>query len=101
MRHRNLVNHAMEMGKRLGIEAGERMLGYISMSFDAALEEIFPVLLRGGTIVIAENPAELVGTSLLEEDRKRRDQLPAPAGECVAPDRRGDGEEGIERCRRA
>lgn len=42
------------------------MLHYISISFDAALEEIFPVLLRGGTIVLAENPAELVGTSLLK-----------------------------------
>ena len=79
VRHRNLVNHAVEMGLRYGIEAGERMLGYISMSFDAALEEIFPVLLNGGTIVIAEDPASLVGTSLLEAiERERINYLHLP-----------------------
>ncbi len=65
VRHKNLVNHALEMGKRLGIEAGGRMLQYISISFDASLESIFPVLLKGGTVVVVENPAELVGMSLL------------------------------------
>jgi amino acid adenylation domain-containing protein len=66
VRHRNLVNHACEMKARYGMGTGERMLEYLSISFDAALEEIFPTLLSGGTIVVAKNPAELVGTSLLD-----------------------------------
>ena len=64
--HRNLVNHAWEMMRQFDVRVGERILEYISISFDAALEGIFPVLFSGGTIVVAKNPAELVGTSLLE-----------------------------------
>jgi amino acid adenylation domain-containing protein len=66
VKHRNLVNHAWSMKQRFRMAVAERMLKYISISFDAALEEIFPTLLSGGTIVMAKNPSELVGTSLLE-----------------------------------
>ena len=66
IQHRSLINHAWEMKGKLGIDFGDKILEYISISFDAALESIFPALLNGATIVIAKNPAELVGSSLLE-----------------------------------
>jgi amino acid adenylation domain-containing protein len=72
--HHNLINHASEMADVYGLATGERILQYISISFDAAFEEIFPVLLRGGTIVVAEKPAEFVGTSLLNLIREKEIQ---------------------------
>ena len=80
VRHRNLVNHASWMKQRLRMEVGERILGYFSISFDGAVDWIYPALVSGGTIVIARNPAELVGTSLLdyiEEEKINYLHLPA------------------------
>ena len=57
VRQRNLINDAWDMKERYLIKEGDRMLSYISISFDASLEEIFPVLLSGGTIVVSKNPA--------------------------------------------
>ena len=42
--HRALVNHVWHLAERLGLQPGARMLQFISASFDASAEEIFPTL---------------------------------------------------------
>ncbi|HEX4150082.1 MAG TPA: condensation domain-containing protein, partial [Pirellulales bacterium] len=50
--HRALVNHAWYLAGRLGLEPGQRVLQFISPSFDASAEEIFPALASGATLVL-------------------------------------------------
>jgi len=49
---RNLLNHALALLRVYGINATCRLLQFVSLSFDAAGEEIFPILLGGGTLVL-------------------------------------------------
>ncbi|MFI9842483.1 amino acid adenylation domain-containing protein [Nonomuraea sp. NPDC051941] len=49
----SLVNHAKHMTVSLGIQPGDRFLQFSSLSFDAALEEIFPALIGGGALVLS------------------------------------------------
>jgi amino acid adenylation domain-containing protein len=51
--HRSLVNHNRFAIERFGLGPGERVLQFASVSFDAALEEIFPTLLCGATLVLS------------------------------------------------
>ena len=49
----------------LGIEPSDRVLQFASLAFDAAVEEIFPCLIRGGTLVLRpENMIETMSTFL-------------------------------------
>jgi surfactin family lipopeptide synthetase A len=50
--HRALVNYALSAVKEYGLVRGDRVLQFASMSFDAALEEIYPCLLQGATLVL-------------------------------------------------
>jgi amino acid adenylation domain-containing protein len=52
--HRALVNHASAMSKLYGLNPGQRVLQFTALSFDVAAEEIFPTLLSGATIVVAD-----------------------------------------------
>ncbi len=63
------------------------MLQFISLSFDASAEEIFPTLISGATLVLSGSPAELVGRQLLElceQEEVTLLHLPAPVWhQCV------------------
>ncbi len=62
--HRALVNHAQAMIKVYGLTSAHRLLQFISPSFDAAGEEIFPTLLSGATLVLPEIPSGLLAHQL-------------------------------------
>ncbi len=62
--HSSLVNHALAFGKQIEMSPNDRVLQFISLSFDAAGEEIYPLLLHGGGIVLHSAPGELTGQEL-------------------------------------
>ncbi len=50
--HRSLVNFTQAVSRLFGVEPGDRVLQFASLSFDASAEEIYPCLTRGGTLVL-------------------------------------------------
>lgn len=61
----NLSAHAAAMIPALGLSAADRVLQFASLSFDVSLEEIFPTLVVGATVVLrnaamAESPARFM-----------------------------------------
>ncbi len=62
--HRNIVNHAHALMAQTGIGPGDRMLQFVSLSFDAAGEEFYPTLLSGATLVLPADSQALLGTEL-------------------------------------
>ena len=52
--HRGLVNHGTAAVELYGLGASDRMLQFSSLSFDIAIEEIFPTWLAGGTVVLKD-----------------------------------------------
>ncbi|HHJ51964.1 MAG TPA: amino acid adenylation domain-containing protein, partial [Caldithrix abyssi] len=69
---RALVNHATAMRDEYDMQVGDRILQYISISFDAAAEEIYPALISGATLVLPPGGAELSGFDLLEIIEKEK-----------------------------
>jgi amino acid adenylation domain-containing protein len=65
--HAALASRARALARRYGLDAGHRLLQFVSFSFDAFAEEVFPTLLSGGTLVLHERPAEIPPAALLEE----------------------------------
>ena len=49
--HRSVVNHALDAARRFGLGAGDRVLQFASLSFDIAVEEIFPAWSAGASVV--------------------------------------------------
>ncbi|MFI0487359.1 non-ribosomal peptide synthase/polyketide synthase [Actinomadura sp. 9N215] len=78
--HRGLANHNEAMSTRFGLGTDTRALQAFSPGFDAAAEEIFPVLARGGTLHVLPDgwpdPAQLA-VHILES---RPTLLHMPAG---------------------
>ncbi|XXF81585.1 amino acid adenylation domain-containing protein [Myxococcaceae bacterium GXIMD 01537] len=60
LQHRGVVNHNLAVAARFGLTAGDRVLQFTPINFDAAVEEIFPPLATGAAVVIR---GELVPTS--------------------------------------
>lgn len=56
----NLTEFAQCASKYLAIEPHDRILQFASSAFDACVEEIFPCLLRGGTLVL--RPEDMIET---------------------------------------
>ena len=52
IRHRAVVNHNVDFLRRYGLQPGDRVLQFASISFDTAAEELFPALLAGATVVL-------------------------------------------------
>lgn len=52
--HRGLVNHSAAAIELYGLSATDRMLQFSSLSFDIAIEEIFPTWIAGGTVVLKD-----------------------------------------------
>ena len=49
--HRSVVNHALDAARRFGLGPGDRVLQFASLSFDIAVEEIFPAWASGASVV--------------------------------------------------
>ena len=63
--HRSIVNYAAYVANLFDLGITDRVLQFASLSFDAAAEEIFPTLARGGTLVLrTEDMIETVRTFL-------------------------------------
>ncbi|MBG0816362.1 non-ribosomal peptide synthetase [Planomonospora sp. ID82291] len=77
--HRSLVTFARDIVERLGLGAGDRFLQFASPSFDVLVEELFPIWLAGGAVVIptrhlVSGEADLV--DLVERERLTVMELP-------------------------
>ncbi|QSQ17761.1 non-ribosomal peptide synthetase [Myxococcus landrumensis] len=66
--HRSVVNHNLAIVKRFGLRAGDRMLQFAPLTFDAAAEDLYPPLVVGATVVLRNGlvPAHAM-TPYLEE----------------------------------
>ena len=50
--HRALVNYTHAVAEEYGITAADRVLQFASVSYDAHVEEVYPCLTHGGTLVL-------------------------------------------------
>ncbi|MCC3405300.1 MAG: amino acid adenylation domain-containing protein [Microcoleus sp. PH2017_10_PVI_O_A] len=50
--HRGMVHHSKAIVQEFNLRAGDRVLQFSSMSFDIIIEEVFPSLVSGATIVL-------------------------------------------------
>ncbi|AFC31316.1 amino acid adenylation [Paenibacillus mucilaginosus 3016] len=50
--HKGVVNHCAGVTELFGLEAQDRVLQFTSVSFDVAVQEIFPALLAGAELVL-------------------------------------------------
>ncbi|MEG4958745.1 MULTISPECIES: amino acid adenylation domain-containing protein [unclassified Microcoleus] len=55
VQHASLANYTQAASVEYGIKAGDRILQFASLSFDASAEEIYPCLTRGATLVLRGN----------------------------------------------
>ena len=53
--HDALANHCYRMREHYGIRREDRVLQFASFSFDASLEQIFPTLMSGATVVLRDS----------------------------------------------
>jgi len=68
--HRSVVNHNLAIVKRFGLRAGDRMLQFAPLTFDAAAEDLYPPLAVGATVVLRNGlvPAHAMTPYLEETD---------------------------------
>ncbi|WP_417903620.1 amino acid adenylation domain-containing protein [Caldimonas brevitalea] len=50
--HAALVAHVQAMAERFGLTASDRVLQFSTLSFDASVDQLFPALLSGATVVL-------------------------------------------------
>jgi amino acid adenylation domain-containing protein len=50
--HQNLVNHSLAIASQYNLTTSDKVLQFAALSFDVALEEIFPSWLSGATVVL-------------------------------------------------
>lgn len=53
--HGSIANYTQVAADTFGLQPGDRVLQFASISFDTTAEEIFPCLLRGATLVLRTN----------------------------------------------
>jgi amino acid adenylation domain-containing protein len=63
--HYAVVNHNLAMVEQFGLTPADRMLQFATISFDAAVEEIFPTWMTGATLVLRPDSMLVSGTELL------------------------------------
>jgi amino acid adenylation domain-containing protein len=69
--HRGLVNHHTAAIRLYDLCASDRTLQFSSLSFDIAIEEIFPTWIAGGTVVLRTDDMPLAGSGFLRWIRQR------------------------------
>ena len=62
VQHGGLVNHNLTVASLFDISPADRVLQFSSLSFDIAIEELFPAWIRGATVVFRDDQA-LLGPS--------------------------------------
>jgi amino acid adenylation domain-containing protein/non-ribosomal peptide synthase protein (TIGR01720 family) len=78
--NRALANHAVAAAARYELAPGDRVLHFASLAFDVGIEEIFPALLAGATVVVrrpGDVPTIKEFDTLLREQRITAVNLPA------------------------
>jgi amino acid adenylation domain-containing protein len=65
VQHRSLVSRSLALVKSLGINSSDRLFQFVSLSFDASVQEIFLSLASGAALVLHRNPAESTTADLL------------------------------------
>jgi len=68
--HRGLVNHSAAAIKLYGLRPDERMLQFSSISFDIAIEELYPTWSSGGAVILKDANFSLGFSELMEFVRK-------------------------------
>ncbi len=68
--HRAVVNHNTAVRSLFRLSAADRVLQFATLNFDTAVEEIFPTLLTGATLVLRGNERVISGAELLELVRR-------------------------------
>jgi amino acid adenylation domain-containing protein len=63
--HAGLANYTMGAVEMFGLQPGDRMLQFCSISFDAAIEEIFSAWASGATLVFLQDEVSLEPSELL------------------------------------
>src|SRR4029077_19321244 len=63
--HRGLVNHNVAAIELYGIESTDRVMQFASISFDIAIEEIWPTWIAGATLVNRASKTLMGGSELL------------------------------------
>ncbi len=63
--HRGLVNHNVAAAALFGMTTTDRMAQFASISFDIAIEEIFPTWISGGSLIVREEDASLAVSDFL------------------------------------
>ncbi len=77
--HSGLVNHNVAAAQLFGLTPADRMAQFASISFDIAVEEIFPTWIAGGALVVREEDASLaVGDFLRWVEEKHVTALDLP-----------------------
>jgi amino acid adenylation domain-containing protein len=77
--HRGLVNHNLAAAELFDMTSADRMVQFASISFDLAIEEIFPTWITGGALVVREESASLAAGDFLrwvDENRVTALDLP-------------------------
>ena len=81
VRHQSLLNHALALSDLYNFDDHDRILQFISLSFDAAAEEIYPALINGVPLVLTGKAADMTPfdmTRLINEARISLLHLPVP-----------------------
>ncbi len=68
--HGSVLNHNFSVKRLFDLSEQDRMLQFATINFDAAVEEIFPTLENGATLVLRNNERLISGTDLLKLIRK-------------------------------
>ncbi|MGH9125109.1 MAG: AMP-binding protein [Acidimicrobiales bacterium] len=64
--HRGLVTHCRTITKLYALGPSDRVLQFCSPSFDVSIEEIFPTLASGGTVVLRDDAVPVLGRRWLD-----------------------------------
>lgn len=70
--HRAVLNHNLAVIGAFRLQAADRVLQFASPSFDGSVEEIFPTLIAGSTLVLRSEMGHLSPRGFLDEIRQRR-----------------------------
>lgn len=72
LEHRGLVNHNIAAIKLFDLGPKDRVLQFSSISFDIAIEEMFPTWMSGGAVVFQTEDRDLVANQFLSWIRQER-----------------------------